>query len=94
MIDISVWMNDFLRALDENLAERVWFVGLGGSYSRAEASESSDIDTVVILDSLSAQDIESYGRMLDTLSHRELVCGFISGKDELLAWSKKLIKEV
>lgn len=86
MIDISVWMNDFLRALDEKFAERVWFVGLGGSYSRGEASESSDIDTVVILDSLSAQDIESYGRMLDTLPHRELVCGFISGKDELLAW--------
>ena len=86
MLDISVWMNDFLKALEETFGKRVWFVGLQGSYGRNEATASSDIDVVVILDALSASDIQTYGAMLDTLSHRELICGFLSGKDELLRW--------
>ena len=86
MIDINVWMNDFLLKLDEVFACRAWFVGLQGSYGRGEATESSDIDVVVILDELSAEDIQAYNDMLDTLPHRELICGFLSGKDEILNW--------
>ena len=86
MIDINVWMNDFIRKLNEVFASRVWFVGLQGSYGRGEATETSDIDVVVILDELSARDIQSYQDMLDTLPHRELVCGFLSGKDEIRNW--------
>lgn len=86
MIDINVWMNDFLPKLNEVFASRVWFVGLQGSYGRGEATETSDIDVVVILDELSAQDIQTYQDMLDTLPHRELVCGFLSGKDEIRNW--------
>ena len=56
------------------------------SYSRGEATETSDIDVVVILDKLSAKDIETYNRMLNTFSHRDLICSFLSGKDELLNW--------
>lgn len=86
MIDINVWMNDFLRKLNEVFANRVWFVGLQGSYGRGEATETSDIDVVVILDELNVSDIQVYQEMLDTLSHRELICGFVSGKDEILNW--------
>jgi len=86
MIDISVWMNQFIQALNETFGERVWFVGLQGSHGRGEANETSDIDTVVILDVLSANDIQAYNTMLDTLSHRELICGFVSGKKEVLNW--------
>lgn len=86
MIDISTWINKFLQALTESFGERIWFVGLQGSYGRGEATETSDIDIVVILDELSTSDIQSYNTLLDTLSHRELTCGFISGKDELLNW--------
>ena len=86
MIDINGWMNDFLQKLDEAFANRVWFVGLQGSYGRGEATETSDIDVVVILDELSVADIQSYQDMLDTLPHRELICGFVSGKDEILNW--------
>ena len=32
MIDITAWMEDFLQALNETFANRVWFVGLQGSY--------------------------------------------------------------
>ena len=86
MIDITVWMQDFLQTLNETFANRVLFVGLQGSYGRGEATDTSDIDVVVILDELSASDIGKYNAMLDTLPHRELICGFLSGKDELLNW--------
>lgn len=86
MIEITTWVKQFLKALDETFQKRVWFVGLQGSYSRGEATETSDIDMVVILDELSVLDIQAYNKMLDTLSHRELVCGFLSGKKEILNW--------
>lgn len=86
MIDIAAWMDDFLRALKDTFGERVWFVGLQGSYARGEATDKSDIDPVVILDALKPSDIQTYGAMLDTLPHRELVCGFLSGKAELMRW--------
>ena len=86
MIDLTVWMQDFLQALKETFAERIWFVGLQGSYGRGEATETSDIDLVVILDELTAADVRVYDAMLDTLPHRELICGFLSGKSELLHW--------
>ena len=86
MIEITTWMNGFLKAINEAFGDRVWFVGLQGSYGRGEACDTSDIDVVVILDELSAEDIKVYNSMLDTLSHRELICGFLSGKDELLNW--------
>ena len=86
MIDITAWMNDFLQKLNNTFGNRVWFVGLQGSYGRGEANDVSDIDIVVILDALTALDIQAYNAMLDLLPHRELVCGFLSGKDELLHW--------
>ena len=86
MIEITTWMNGFLRSINETFGDRVWFVGLQGSYGRGEATETSDIDVVVILDELSSADIKVYNAMLDTLSHRELICGFLSGKDEIMNW--------
>ena len=86
MIDIKIWIDDFLTALNKCFGDRVWFVGLQGSYARGEATENSDIDMVVILDNLSASDITSYNNMLNGLNHRELICGFLSGKNEILNW--------
>ena len=86
MIEINTWMNGFLKSINEAFGSRVWFVGLQGSYGRGEARDTSDIDVVVILDELSVADIKAYNDMLDTLPHRELICGFVSGKDELLNW--------
>ena len=86
MIDMTVWMDCFMKSIHENFENRVWFVGLQGSYGRGEATETSDIDVVVILDALSSEDIQAYRNMLDTLPHRERICGFLSGKDEILNW--------
>ena len=86
MVEINSWMDEFLQKLNEIFKSRVWFVGLQGSYGRGEATETSDIDVVVILNELTVSDIQTYNDMLDTLPHRELICGFVSGKDEILNW--------
>ena len=86
MIDIEKWTAEFLSAACEDFADRLQFVGLQGSYARGEATETSDIDLVVILDELSSDDIRKYNSLLDTMPHRELTCGFLSGKKELLNW--------
>lgn len=86
MVEIHAWMDRFLEELKANFGQRVWFVGLQGSYGRGEATETSDIDVVVILDELTAPDLHKYKVMLDTLPYRERICGFLSGKSELLKW--------
>ncbi len=86
MVNINLWMNSFSQILYDTFKERIWFVGLQGSYSRGEATEKSDIDVVVILDKFTVDDIKNYNAMLDKLPDRGLICGFISGKNELLKW--------
>ena len=86
MINITEWMNTFTTALDNTFGERIYFTGLQGSYARQEATDTSDIDVVVILDTLNAEDILTYDKMLNSLPHRELICGFISGKSEIMNW--------
>ena len=86
MIDLTSFLSEYLQKLDSTFGNRVWFVGLQGSYGRGEATETSDIDMGVILDELTVQDLQRYRSMLDTLPNRELVCGFLSGRQEILNW--------
>ncbi len=86
MIDIGKFIEEFDSLLKTQFGERVWFFGLQGSYGRGEATDSSDIDLVVILDELKPSDIEAYNNMLDALPYRELICGFLSGKKEIFNW--------
>ena len=91
MIDITVWMQNFLQTLNETFSTRVWFVGLQGSYGRGEATETSDIDIVVILDELSAIDIQTYNNMLD--SNDALVEQFLNRKmrDDAMFYATSMI---
>ena len=86
MVNIDVWIDSFTHKLKSFFENRIVFIGLQGSYGRGEASRTSDIDIVVILDKLQTSDIQIYNDILDTMPHRELICGFISGKAELLNW--------
>ncbi len=86
MVDIKAWINMFSEKVERTFTNRVWFIGLQGSYGRGEATETSDIDVVVILDDLRIGDLTTYGDMLDSLPNRDLICGFVSGKNELLNW--------
>ena len=86
MIDIKTWVPQFVNKVEQSFGNRIWFIGLQGSYGRNEATDASDIDVVVILDELRIDDLKTYRDMLDTLPNRDLICGFISGKAELLNW--------
>ena len=85
-MDISVWTNNFMKMLEDTFGQRIWFVGLQGSFGRGEATEKSDIDMVVILDEVTIDDVRSYHDMLNLLPNREQMCGFFSGKNELRNW--------
>jgi len=86
--NINTWMKGYLDGLKALFGSRLLFAGLQGSYGRDEATAGSDVDAVVILDQATPGDLKAYGAMLDTLLHREKVCGFISGRQELLNWER------
>ena len=86
MTEIRSWMKSYAEKAEETFAGRIRFIGLQGSYGREEASENSDIDVVLILDRLDAEDLKKYSDMLDTLPQRELVCGVVSGWGEIENW--------
>ena len=70
----------------ESFGDRVVFVGLQVSRTRGEAHDDSDIDAVVVLDSISMDDLLEYQSILDSMPDRELACGFVSGVDEIGSW--------
>ena len=85
-LPLEDWLKRYAALVTETFGTRVWFLGLQGSRARGEGSAASDLDTVLILDTVSVQDLTRYGALLDTLPDREKVCGFVSGREELLAW--------
>ena len=86
--NIDKWLNTYIEAAQRQFGNKVWFIGLQGSYSRGEATSTSDIDVVLILETLSVQDMKLYAKLLDIFPNREKVCGFVSGKAEIEAWEK------
>lgn len=82
------WTKAYIKAVTAAFEKRIWFIGLQGSQGRGEATASSDIDMVFILDAVTYEDLQMYNRVLDALPFREKVCGFVSGKAEILAWDK------
>lgn len=86
--DIDTWIKVYLNELKSLFGSHLLFVGLQGSYGRGEATDSSDIDLVVILNHVTSQDLKAYSAMLKTLPNREKVCGFISGQQELINWER------
>ncbi|MDE6124745.1 MAG: nucleotidyltransferase domain-containing protein [Eubacterium sp.] len=88
MFNIEEWISDFSQKIQENFKSRIEFIGLQGSYAREEATESSDIDVVVIFDKLEMNDLKKYDEIISKMPCREKICGFLSGKDEVANWEK------
>lgn len=82
------FMREFISVVKNTFKNRVVFIGLQGSRARKEETQNSDIDTVVILDNLSFDDLLLYKTTIKNLPHRDKICGFISGKNELINWEK------
>ena len=88
MIDMEQWMTNYVTAMKGAFGDRIRFIGLQGSRGRGEARADSDIDVVFILDSADIDDLRRYRDLTDAMKHSELLCGFVSGVDELKAWDR------
>lgn len=86
--DISFWLKVFQEKLITLFGNRIKFFGLQGSYGRGEQTAGSDIDVVIILDEVSFKDLQLYQSMLDSYKEHDMICGFVSGKRELMNWEK------
>jgi uncharacterized protein len=88
MIDINQWMKQYQDTVKRVFGSRILFIGLQGSYGRGEANRNSDIDVVLILDKVSLTDLKEYKEAIEKLPYRTLICGFVSGEEELEGWCR------
>ena len=88
MIDIENWLEIFSERLEKSFGNRIDFIGIQGSCSRGEADDKSDIDVVVIFDKLTADDLKKYDKAVSDIEYRDRLCGFLSGKEELMNWDR------
>lgn len=88
MIDPLSWIADVLPQLQQVFGARLRYLGLQGSYRRGEATETSDIDLVVLLDSVELDDLDAYRAIAHAMPEGEKACGFIGGIAELLHWPR------
>ena len=56
------WLEKYVHEVVSTFGYRIWFIGVQGSYARGEATEESDIDVVLILDTLLPADLRIYRR--------------------------------
>lgn len=82
------WLENFIKELKKEFGKRIEFIGLQGSYARGEEGKNSDIDVVVIFDKVNIETLKKYDKIISKMNYRELICGFVSGKDELINWDK------
>ena len=87
MLNIDDYLNKLINILHRHFQERLIYVGLQGSYLRGEASDHSDIDVMVVLDSLCRDDLETYRKTIRSLEYSDKSCGFICSKDDLANWN-------
>ena len=85
---MKLWLEQFTAAVRQTFGARVEAIGIQGSHGRGEAAEQSDIDVVVILDTLSYHDLKAYDDAISKLPRRSLICRFVSGRDELARWDR------
>ncbi len=85
---IDDWIDELVIKIKNEYGDRVTFIGLQGSYKRKEASDSSDIDIVVILNELTMKELKKYRAIISQMPYKEKACGFISGQSEISSWEK------
>ena len=87
MVDVEKYIHQLIVLLQQHFKEKLLYVGLQGSYMRGEATESSDIDIMVVLDTLSVADLACYRSIIQSMDHFDKSCGFICGKNDLVNWN-------
>ena len=94
MIDLDAYLESLIAACKAAFGERLLYVGLQGSYLRGEATEDSDVDIMLLIDRLTAQDLDEYRTILDRIGNAEKSCGFLCGRDEMARWNPLEIRHL
>ena len=87
MIRVDAYISELVSMLKAQFGVRLCYVGLQGSYLRGEATDSSDIDIMVVLDELSVADLDDYRAIIESLGDFDKSCGFICSKKDLENWN-------
>ena len=87
MFDAYDYLRNVIEECKNAFCGRLLYVGLQGSYMRGEATESSDIDVMIILENFSVADMDVYREILKKTGNYERSCGFICGRDEMTRWN-------
>lgn len=88
MIEKEFWTRELVSRLREGFGDKLLFVGLQGSYRRGEATGTSDIDIVTVLDTLTLDDLKAYRKIIVSMPEHEKACGFVCGRAELYHWPR------
>lgn len=87
MFNIDEYIEELTNQLKKAFGKRLLYIGLQGSYLRNEATDSSDIDIMAVIDDLSAEDLKTYQNALVSVGNFDKSCGFICGKTDLANWN-------
>lgn len=87
-MDAFEWAHNATDKLSTEFGSRLVFVGIQGSRARGEARDGSDIDLVVLLDHVDADDLARYHSVIQAMPHSELACGFVGSERVLAAWPR------
>jgi predicted nucleotidyltransferase len=87
MWNIDNYMERLVSRLSERFGSRLLYVGLQGSYLRGEATPTSDIDIMAVIDGLEVADLDDYRSIIDSMERADLSCGFICSKRDLENWN-------
>ena len=87
MIQVDHYLTALQNKLLDAFGDRLLYIGLQGSCLRGEATETSDLDVMVVLDTLTVADLDRYRGILMDVGHFDLSCGFLCSRDDLLHWS-------
>ena len=86
-MDIQAYLNRLLGGLTRTFGDRLLYVGLQGSYLRGEATETSDIDVMVIFDEIDVPTLDTYRELLISVGDYDRSCGFVCSREDMAAWN-------
>ena len=86
-MDIQAYLSRLIGGLTHTFGDRLLYVGLQGSYLRGEATETSDIDVMVIFDEVDAPTLDTYRELLISVGDYDRSCGFVCSSADMAAWN-------
>lgn len=87
MIQIENYLQALISALRLEFGTQLLYVGLQGSYLRSEATENSDIDVMLIFETMTLDTLARYRKILCSLGHYDKSCGFVCSLTDLANWN-------